>query len=90
MKEYLKEPVEEKLFYSQYEDVTKSLASNDDEYKEVEKEMLKMLEEVSTFVNNNVSLEKQKEFLEILNKCEFAIRSTRTIFKFLLLQARIK
>ena len=85
MEEYLKEPVEKKLFYSQYEDVTKSLASKDDEYEEVEKEMLEMLEEVSTFVNNNVSSEKQTEFIEIMNKCEFAIRSTRTIFKFLLL-----
>lgn len=76
MEEYLKEPVEEKLFYSQYEDVTKSLVRRDDEYKEVEKEVLEMLEEVSTFVNNNVSSEKHKEFLEILNKCELAIRST--------------
>ncbi len=72
MEDYFKEPIEKKLFYNQFDEVSQIAYENDKEYYELEQEQCKASENLINFIKNKLADEEYSEFNKLVMNSELA------------------
>lgn len=72
MDDYIKEPVEKRLFYGQYEEVSQIAFERDEEYKSLEIELTEIFEEISNFIKAKISKKDEEKFYDLMMRCQLS------------------
>lgn len=72
MENYFKEPIEQKLFYAQYDEFTEIVLKKDKEYVGLESELFQANNELNKFVKEKLSEEEKITYNNLAVRCEVA------------------
>ena len=72
MDKFILEPVEKKLFYGQYEDLSQIAFETDKEYKSLEIELTEIFDMITDFMKAKIAVEDTQKFEELMMKYQLS------------------